>query len=111
MARLARELCLLPHHGAGWEARWLARLGTLHLLLQAFRRLDTLTPEQQADVRTLIGLTPSRDTVLAQDGVRDAWYVLGRQVEREDMLRVQRSWLWGTQSQRMALLLHFATGT
>lgn len=110
LARLARALALLPHHGAGWQERFMIRVGKLHLLLQAFRRLESLAPVQQADVRTLIGLTPSREAVLAQDGVHDAWYVLGRQVEREDMLRVQRSWLWGTHSQRLACLLHFTTG-
>ena len=36
--------------------------------------------------------------------------MVGRQVEVEDALRVQRSWLWGARSQRPALLLHFAAG-
>jgi hypothetical protein len=111
LARLAHALAPLPHQGEGWQGRMLTRMGQLHLLLQAFRRLDTLSTAQQADVRSLIGLTPSREAVLEQDGVHDAWWVLGQQVEHEDTLRVQRSWLWGARSQRSARILHFATGT
>ena len=110
VARLVRELASLPHTGPGWQERVLTRLGQLHLLIQAFRRLETCSPEQQADIKSLVGLPHSRESVLAQEGIRDHWWVVGRQVEVEDALRVQRSWLWGARSQRPALLLHFAAG-
>jgi hypothetical protein len=36
--------------------------------------------------------------------------VLGQQLEMQDHLRVARSWLWGSQSQRLALILDYAAG-
>ncbi len=108
LARRVRDLAALPQTGPDWHARLLERLGQLHLLLQAFERLDTLSPDQQADIRSLIGFTQSRDALLAQDGVRDAWWVVGKRLAVEDNLRVQYSWLWGSNTRRMALILDFA---
>ena len=49
--------------------------------------------------------------VLAQPGVPDRWSVLGQRNTEEDRLRAQRIWLWGTRTQRPALILNFAYGT
>ncbi len=108
VARLVRELGTLPASGAGWEERLLQRLGRLVLLLEAFKRLDTLSPEAQEDVRSLIGWTRNQEEVLAGAGVRDQWTVLGQRVEDEERVRVQRTWLAGAQSSRFALVLSFA---
>ncbi|WP_019499299.1 SWIM zinc finger family protein [Pseudanabaena sp. PCC 6802] len=43
--------------------------------------------------------------------VRDYWLVMGQSIEEEEKLRVSRSWLWGKQSDRPALILQFAYGT
>ena len=40
--------------------------------------------------------------------VRDRWIVLARVVIEQERLRVQRTWLWGSESGRPALLLDFA---
>lgn len=106
VARLVREMASIPHSGAGWQER-LEHLGRLHLLLEGFKRLDTLPPATQADIRTLIGWT-HQDELLAAPVVRDRWLILGQRVEEEDKLRVQRLWLWGKESQRAALILNFA---
>lgn len=41
---------------------------------------------------------------------RDRWLILGQRQIAEDRLRIRRSWLWGQESQRSALLLDFAHG-
>src|SRR5690606_16632607 len=43
--------------------------------------------------------------------ITNRWLVLGRSVEQEDRIRVQRTWLWGRASDRAALILDFAAGT
>ncbi len=61
-------------------------------------------------MRGVIGWTESQEVLLAQPGVRDRWAVLGRRIEQEDRLRVQRTWLWGMVTERPALVLAFAVG-
>ena len=42
--------------------------------------------------------------------LRDTWEILSQEVEMEDKLRVQRTWLYGRESRRSAFLLAFAHG-
>lgn len=108
LARMIREMGGIPFSGAGWQDRLLAAMSRLHLLLEAYRRIDSLNAEQQADVRSAIGFTVNREDVLALPGQADHWLILGRTLEKEGNLQVQRSWLWGARSSRPALLLDFS---
>ncbi len=120
VARFLRKLSL---HAASSSAdameHVLERLGWLYLLIEGYKRLDTLTPETQEDIRTLIGWARRKDELVAeQPALRDTWYVIGQYVEedyvaqigRSAVLRTQRIWLWGQHTHRAALLLHFAHG-
>jgi hypothetical protein len=108
VARLAREMAGVPASGEGWESRLLERLSRLYLLIEGFKRIAELPEATQADIRALIGWTQNQEELLRLEGTRDRWLVLGQRVEEEDRLRVQRIWLWGMQSGRAALILHFA---
>ncbi|HVG01181.1 MAG TPA: hypothetical protein VND68_15180 [Chloroflexia bacterium] len=109
-ARLVKEMAAIAQSGDGWAERMLGAVGRLHLLLEGYRRIDSLPPQTQADIRTLLGWTLNQDELLAQAGVRDRWAVLGQRVEDEDRLKVKRTWLWGEESGQWALVLHFAHG-
>ncbi len=111
VARLLRELAGIPASGEGWQDRLLERLGRLHLLVEGYRRLETLPTEAQADLRSLIGWTVPQEEVLLGPGVIDRWVVLGQKVEEEDRIRAQRRWLRGESTGRFALVLHFAHAT
>jgi hypothetical protein len=107
IARLVREFGNIAASGEGWPERLLERLGTLSLIVNAWRRIDGLPPDVQADVRRLIGFTSEPD---ASSSIQDKWFVLGRAVEQQDRIRVQRTWLWGAESGRDALALEFSVG-
>jgi len=94
--------------GTAWAEGLLEEAGLTALLLAAHRHLDDLPDPLRADVRGLIGWTVSRDEVLAGAPVRDRWAVLGRVVEPEARLLVQRLWLHGRHTGRSALVLSFA---
>jgi hypothetical protein len=94
--------------GGNWANALLEEAGLVHLLLAAHRRLDDLPDPLRADVRGLIGWTVPRDEVLAGERVRDRWAVVGRVVEPDARLLVQRVWLHGRQTGRYALVLSFA---
>jgi hypothetical protein len=107
-ARLVRQLATIPGSGDGWPDRLLDRMARLHLLLEGYGRIDSLPPDLAADVRTGLGWTTAQEALLEREGVRDHWAVVGRRITEEDRLRVQRTWLWGRETRRGALLLHFA---
>ncbi|HEU5098430.1 MAG TPA: hypothetical protein VFU22_05395, partial [Roseiflexaceae bacterium] len=108
LARQIRACAGIPASGEGWQARLLERLALLQLQIEGYRRIETLPAETQADIRTAIGWSQNQDEILASAGLRDRWLILGQRVEDEDNLRVQRTWLWGENENRPALLLAFA---
>jgi hypothetical protein len=110
LARLVRELGALPHTASNWPERMLIDLGKMWLLLKAWRRVDSLQPGLQAEVRSLVGFNEAREEVLARPAVHDVWDVVGRRMLDGERMRVQRTWLWGRQTQHWALLLDFAVG-
>jgi hypothetical protein len=110
-ARLVREAGQAVHGGPLWQDRLLARLAQLHLLTEAHRHIDSLSPALQAEVRSLLGWTQATEELQARPGVKDQWAVLARTVDADERLRVQRTWLWGVGGQRPALVLSFAHKT
>ena len=108
LARRVRDLGSLCHDPSRPGDLLLDRIGRLHLLLEAYRRIDRLPPDLAADVRTLVGFTTRRESVLALPCVQDTWWTLGRRLEVQDDLSTSRAWLWGEKSGRFALILSFS---
>ncbi|WP_020560748.1 SWIM zinc finger family protein [Thiofilum flexile] len=108
LARRLQAAASLRYQGGAWQQTLLSELGKLHLLLEAWQRRDSLPIELQADVLTQIGFTQSKDELLVLPGMADHWWVLGQVQEDDGQMRTQRTWLYGAQSQRYALLLDFA---
>ncbi len=112
LAAAVRECADLVAAGTRQPERLLARMGRLHLVVQAVRRRNLLGADLRADLRATLGWPLDRETVLAQgERVQDHWTVLGQvSEEREHRLVERRVWLWGLASGRRALLLDFAPG-
>ncbi len=108
VARRVRQLADLPTTGEGWQGALLDRLARLHLMIEAHRRIDSLPPDVQADLRAAVGYPIDLDEVRAGPGFRDHWQVVGQRTEREEMLRVRRTWLVGRTTGQPALLLDFS---
>ena len=109
-ARL-RNLQGVTSSGEDWPGVVLAQFGQLQLLIDAFRHLDALSPEEQADVRAALGLSPDKDEVLATgERLSDLWLVLGVGYAEENRLWRRRVWLRGQNSGRTALLMDFSHG-
>jgi hypothetical protein len=108
LARRVRDLGALCHDSSSPRDLLLDRIGRLHLLLEAYRRIDRLPPDLAADVRSLVGFTTRRESVLATPCVQDTWWALGRRLEVQDDLSTSRAWLWGEKSGRFALILSFS---
>jgi hypothetical protein len=111
VAGMIREMGSVSFSGVGWEDRLLGRLGRVYLLIEGFRRLDTLPLDVQTDIRTQIGWTQSQEELLAKEGIKDNWLILGQRVEESDNLKTQRIWLWGERTKKNALILNFVYGS
>ena len=76
-------------HGARGSGAWLedilAEYGLLHLLIRAWTRTD-LPTDLSATVRSHIGFTVPKDTVLATTPVADTWAVIGMRDSDEEQV-------------------------
>lgn len=98
--------------GVDWPLRLLGAFGRLQLMIDGFRRLDSLPATERADLSQALGLPLSKDDVLGQgEACVDQWHVQGQYVEEEDRLLMRRVWLRGLNSGRMALLQDYAHGS
>ncbi|MBS1992032.1 MAG: SWIM zinc finger family protein [Cyanobacteria bacterium SZAS LIN-3] len=113
LARLIRECASITSSKTNWQETLLNRLATIYLIARAFRNLQNLSPEMQEDVLAAVGFTQSQEALLTspEAGIKDNWYVVGQSIYNEDRLRVQKSFLWGTATRRVAMVLSFAHGT
>ncbi|MCX5689572.1 MAG: SWIM zinc finger family protein [Planctomycetota bacterium] len=110
LATSIREVPALLASGEGWELRTFAHIGRLHLLVSAGERLAQLPAEVAQDVRTALGWTQSKEETLASAGLTDHWLVLGQITQADDRIRTRRTWLWGVNHARVALILDFSVG-
>jgi hypothetical protein len=111
VARLVRNLGSLASSGAGWQRPFLEQLGLVHLLIHAVNRSEDLPAALRADVESVIGVTTALEDLAETPGVSDRWQAVAQETEFEEGLRVQRTWLFGAESRRIALVLQFAHGT
>ncbi len=115
LARRLRDMAGVPHASAGsggWQEEMLHRLSLLHLLIEGYKRLDSLSPARVADIKGLIGWNADQNELL-QNGValRDNWLSLAyTEDESEDGLRSGKTWLWGQKSNLAALIIQFGFG-
>ena len=108
-ARLfAQDDAVRPH-------RAVEALGQVHLIAEAYRRQEALTPALKADVRQTVGWTVSREALLADEAAErlvGRWTVWAARSEvQPDRLRRLETWLHG--QGRFAVLIEFvpvATG-
>ncbi|MGD9681961.1 MAG: SWIM zinc finger domain-containing protein [Candidatus Obscuribacterales bacterium] len=113
LARMLRQCAAVSSTGENWQDRLLERLSLIHLAVGACNRIESLSPEMQAELRSVLGVTVSREEVLARaregiEAITDRWQVMGQLIEQEERLRVKRSWLYGIETGKWALVLNFA---
>ncbi|MEC3952241.1 SWIM zinc finger family protein [Nocardia sp. CDC153] len=110
IAATLRRLPLATTH-SDWPRLLLREYARLHLLAMAHARLDELSPELRASVRTHIGYPTPAETVRAEPAVREHWLVLGVRTTVEDALYTRRVWLRGRASGRWALVVDHHYGS
>jgi hypothetical protein len=93
---------------AHWAEQLAAEIGPLYALTDAYLNLDKLPENLQHDVRSAVGFSSKTEEITAsQPGTRDQWLVVGQRQQVEAGLMERRTWLYGTTSRKMALVLEF----
>jgi hypothetical protein len=111
VARLIRQLGSLASRGSGWQRPFVEQMSLIHLLVRACQRIDDLPEKLRADVESAIGLPTATEDLNDLPATADDWQVIAQEVELEDRLRVQRTWLYGVNTNLPAMVLQFAHGT
>lgn len=111
LAGQLKALAEISYFTEGWQSRCLDQLLRLYLIIQGYKNIDTLKPELQQDLKTLIGFPQNQDELKAQPGIRDQWFVLAKQTTEEEKLLVEKNWLYGLHTKKYALILQFYVRT
>ena len=93
-----------------WPERALLELGRLALIVEGYSRISRLPEPAQDELRGLIGWTTrTADLLRDEPAVLDRWLLFGAATDTAPggALKVRRSWLYGQETQRFALWLHF----
>ncbi|MEM9991503.1 MAG: SWIM zinc finger family protein [Bacteroidota bacterium] len=93
-----------------WHEALLAELGDLYLLVKGFQNIEELPSDLQQELFNTLGVSVKKEQVLQTAPVQDLWCVLGKHEGTEEHLSFQRTWLWGKNTQRYALLLDYSWG-
>lgn len=110
-ARLRRAGMAIYASSAGaWEVPVAREMAQLSLLSQSYRRLASLPPPLQHDVKSAIGWVMNQDEVLAQAGHTDRWLVCGNHTQDDERISRRACYLRGRDSGRWAMLLQFSAG-
>ena len=111
LASRIQQIGELPGSLKNWPGHVLGEFGRLALLLEAFRKIDTLDRDLQEEIRQQIGWTVDQKS-LAETGekIQDRWILLGQSYELTTKIQTQRNWYYGVGSRRFLLYLQFAVG-
>jgi len=107
LARNVRVLGSMATGRAGWEERFAAGLGRLHLLLAAHRRRAVLSPEWQAEIDGHLGWTVDQDELRQRAGCTRRWFAAAQSMREEERL-VVRTTLVFSEAGEVARILEFS---
>ncbi len=112
LAAKIRALRELNYTNDAWQTQALGIIAETFLLLEAYRNLDKQNPVFQQNIKNLIGWSQSSKDLLQDEQaetIQDTWVALGHEEVETEGILTHRTWLWGLQSNRTALVLHFVT--
>ncbi|MCB0045354.1 MAG: hypothetical protein KDD92_07990 [Caldilineaceae bacterium] len=109
LARTVKRLGSLPGSTREWPTTLLPELGRIQLQIQAFRRWDDLTPEEQGDLRLATGWL-DETAWAAGEATYDRRQVVADEIRQDGLVTLRRTWLWGEASNRPVELRRVTRG-
>jgi hypothetical protein len=110
LANQLRKINRINFYKEGWQKQLIKQLSKTYLLAESYKNIDTLPESLTQEIRTQIGWNTAKEDVLQSAGILDEWFVLAISVEEESNLRTEKIWLYGTSTNKYALILNFYSG-
>jgi hypothetical protein len=107
LANMVRGLGDCNFYTEGWQSAFMDQLAAIYLVIEGYTNSVHLNEPAQQDIKTWIGFTQSQEELKEQAGITDTWLVLSKQSTEVDTITTERNWLYGTQSNKYALVLQF----
>lgn len=110
LSNMVKQLGTINYFNDGWQLPLLDKLTRIYLVTEAYKQIEHHDTEAtKEEIKSIIGFASSKEDILQQAGEQDEWIVLSRTLESLDQLTMERNWLYGTQTQRFALVLQYFT--
>ena len=107
LAGMVRNLGETNFFAEGWQTNFMNQLLGIYIIIEGFKHNASLDELLRQDIRNGIGFTQNQEELKEQTGITDIWLILGKQSSEIDNITTERFWLYGTQSNRYALVLQF----
>jgi len=93
-----------------WTEKVLQLFGKLHIYATKVSRSTLAEMNEHPEWLNWGGWALKKEQLMALPGLKDDWIVMGAVSEKEEQLRVVRTWLWGRHHKRLALHLEYMIG-
>ena len=107
LAGMIRAMGEINFYTESWPTQFMDQLLRIYLVMEGYKNSSSLNEPLQQDIRTWIGFTQNQEELKDQTGITDTWLVISKQSTEVDAITTERTWLYGTQTNRYALLLQF----
>jgi len=107
LAGMIRAVAEINFYAEGWPTQFMDQLLRIYLVMEGYKNSSSLNEPLQQDIRTWIGFTQNQEELKNQTGITDTWLVISKQNTEADAITTERTWLYGTQTNRYGLLLQF----
>ncbi len=107
LANMVRNIGKSNFYTEGWHSPFIDKLAAIYMVLEGYKNIDCLNEPQQQEIKSLVGFTQNQEALKEQTGLTDTWLVLCKQIVEVDTITTERNWLYGTTSNRYALVLQF----
>lgn len=107
LAGMIRWMSEINFYTEGWPSRLMDQLLKTFMVAEGYKQAAALPEPLQQDLKTTIGFTQNQDELKSQEGISDTWLVLGKQVTEADSITTEKNWLYGTTTNRYAVVLQF----
>ena len=110
LATRLKEIQEIDFSSENWRSELTDKLGKLYLLIRAYRNLERLSDEWRDEIRSQVGYTQPKETVLANEPVADSWLVLHKRSQKINDINTDIYWFYGNRSGRFAKFLPVRIG-
>lgn len=110
IGRRIRKFPLLHNSSTEWPEQMLAEIAQLYLIVKGFENLEDLPAILQTELLTVSGLNIKRENIQHLKGLTDDWLVMGVIEGLDENLNFRHTWMYGSKSQALALILEYSFG-